>query len=80
MTRAVTFLREHQRWLIVVLLFFVAMVNNLDRQSAFGAGANSAREVRVSGRWSIPTSSHRFLAAYAIRLCFLWNACWTASA
>lgn len=27
------FIREHQRWLVVALLFFVAMVNNLDRQT-----------------------------------------------
>lgn len=32
-TRAGHFLANHQRWLIVVLLFFVAAVNNLDRQT-----------------------------------------------
>lgn len=29
--RLSSFLNEHRRWGIVVLLFFIAMINNLDR-------------------------------------------------
>jgi MFS transporter, ACS family, hexuronate transporter len=64
-----TYLGAHQRWVIVALLFFVAMVNNLDRQALsvlaptlqkkFGFGAVEYSYVVAS-----------FLAAYAIGYLF----------
>ncbi|MEJ1973037.1 MAG: MFS transporter [Lacunisphaera sp.] len=63
------FLRERRRWGIVVLLFFIAVVNNLDRQTLsvlaptlrteFGFGAVEYSYVVAS-----------FLAAYALGYAF----------
>ena len=69
MTRAVTFLREHQRWLIVGLLFFVAMVNNLDRQTLSVLAPTLRREMGFGPvEYSYITSA--FLAAYGIGYAF----------
>jgi ACS family hexuronate transporter-like MFS transporter len=63
------FLRGHQRWLIVVLLFFVAMVNNLDRQ-ALSVLAPTLREKLGFGAIEYSYVVSAFLVAYTIGYAF----------
>jgi MFS transporter, ACS family, hexuronate transporter len=69
MPRAAEFLREHQRWLIVALLFFVAMVNNLDRQTLSVLAPTLRKEMGFGPvEYSYVTSA--FLAAYTLGYLF----------
>jgi ACS family hexuronate transporter-like MFS transporter len=69
MTRAGEFLRTHQRWCIVALLFFVAAVNNLDRQALSVLAATLKQELGFGNKeYSYISSS--FLAAYALGYAF----------
>ncbi len=69
MTRATQFLREHQRWGIVALLFFVAMVNNLDRQT-LSVLAPTLREEMGFGPVEYSYITSAFLTAYMIGYMF----------
>ena len=67
--RVVQFLREHQRWLVVALLFFVALVNNLDRQTLSVLAPTLRKEMGFGAvEYSYVTSA--FLAAYMIGYAF----------
>lgn len=69
MTRATQFLRSHQRWWIVALLFVVAAVNNLDRQALSVLAGTLKKELGFGNvEYSYVTSS--FLAAYALGYLF----------
>jgi ACS family hexuronate transporter-like MFS transporter len=69
MTRIGEFLRTHQRWCIVALLFFVAAVNNLDRQALSVLATTLKQELGFGNKeYSHITSS--FLAAYALGYAF----------
>lgn len=63
------FLRDRQRWLIVGLLFLVAMVNNLDRQ-ALSVLAPTLREKLNFGAVEYSYVVSAFLAAYTIGYAF----------
>ena len=45
MARAVEFVRGHQRWCVVALLFLDAAVNNLDRQGLSVLAGNLKSEL-----------------------------------
>lgn len=69
MSRLFQFLREHQRWLVVALLFFVALVNNLDRQTLSVLAPTLRKEMGFGAvEYSYITSA--FLAAYMIGYAF----------
>lgn len=69
MARPLAFLREHQRWVIVALLFFVAMVNNLDRQTLSVLAPTLRKEMGFGPvQYSYVTSA--FLAAYMLGYLF----------
>lgn len=63
------FLKEHQRWQIVALLFFIAVVNNLDRQ-ALSVLAPSLRENLGFGSIEYSYIVTSFLAAYTVGYTF----------
>lgn len=63
------FLRDHQRWVIVALLFLVAMVNNLDRQ-ALSVLAGTLKEKLGFGNVEYSYVVTAFLAAYALGYAF----------
>lgn len=63
------FLNEHRRWGIVVLLFFIAMINNLDRQ-ALSVLAPTLREKFGFGAVEYSYVVASFLSAYAIGYAF----------
>jgi len=67
--RLLTFLREHQRWQIVALLFLIAAVNNLDRQ-ALSVLAPSLRENLGFGAIEYSYIVTSFLAAYTLGYTF----------
>lgn len=68
-TGVLAFLRERQRWLIVALLFFVALVNNLDRQTLSVLAPTLRGEMGFGPvEYSYVTSA--FLAAYALGYAF----------
>lgn len=69
MPRAARFLREHQRWLIVALLFFVAMINNLDRQT-LSVLAPTLRQEMGFGPVEYSYITSAFLAAYTLGYLF----------
>jgi ACS family hexuronate transporter-like MFS transporter len=62
-------LREHQRWCVVGLLFVVAAVNNLDRQALSVLAATLKTELGF-GNVEYSYISSAFLAAYAIGYAF----------
>ncbi|MEI6466190.1 MAG: MFS transporter [Verrucomicrobiota bacterium] len=69
MPRIAQFVREHQRWLIVALLFFVALVNNLDRQTLSVLAPTLRKEMGFGPiEYSYITSA--FLAAYTLGYLF----------
>ena len=69
MPRVLQFFREHQRWVIVALLFLVAMVNNLDRQTLSVLAPTLRKEMGFGPvEYSYITSA--FLAAYTIGYLF----------
>ncbi|MBI5688910.1 MAG: MFS transporter [Verrucomicrobia bacterium] len=69
MPRFLSFLREHQRWLIVALLFLVAMVNNLDRQTLSVLAPTLRKEMGFGPvEYSYITSA--FLTAYTLGYLF----------
>ncbi len=70
--RAVVFVQEHQRWLIVALLFFVAVVNNLDRQS-LSVLAPTLRENLHFGAEEYSYIVTAFLIAYTVGYSFCGN-------
>lgn len=67
--RLTIFASEHRRWGIVVLLFFIAMVNNLDRQ-ALSVLAPTLREKFGFGAVEYSYIVSAFLAAYALGYAF----------
>ena len=69
MTRVRTFLRSHQRWCVVALLFFVAAVNNLDRQ-ALSVLAGTLKTELGFGNVEYSNIGAAFLAAYALGYAF----------
>ena len=69
MTRALGFLRTHQRWCVVALLFFVAAVNNLDRQ-ALSVLAGTLKPALGFGNVEYSYIVTAFLAAYALGYVF----------
>ncbi len=69
MRRVAEFLRTHQRWWIVALLFVVAAVNNLDRQVLSVLASTLKKELGFGNvEYSYINSS--FLAAYALGYAF----------
>lgn len=64
-----TLVREHQRWLIVGLLFLTMMVNNLDRQ-ALSVLAPTLKQTLGFGSIEYSYVVTSFLAAYAIGYAF----------
>ena len=64
-----TFLRTHQRWLVVALLFLVAMVNNLDRQ-ALSVLAGTLKKELGFGNVEYSYIGSTFIAAYALGYLF----------
>lgn len=62
--RALSFLRTHQRWCVVALLFFVAAVNNLDRQ-ALSVLAGTLKPALGFGNVEYSYIVTAFLVAYA---------------
>ena len=69
MARFREFLGSHQRWLIVALLFFVALVNNLDRQT-LSVLAPTLREKLGFGPVQYSYVVSAFLVAYTIGYLF----------
>lgn len=69
MSRAREFIRQHQRWLVVGLLFVMAMINNLDRQ-ALSVLAPTLRERLGFGPVEYSYIVSAFLAAYTIGYLF----------
>lgn len=69
MPRFVAFLRSHQRWCVVALLFVVAAVNNLDRQ-ALSVLAGTLKKELGFGNVEYSYISSAFLAAYALGYAF----------
>jgi MFS transporter, ACS family, hexuronate transporter len=69
MTRRASFLRRHQRWCVVALLFFVAAVNNLDRQ-ALSVLAGTLKTALGFGNVEYSYIVTSFLAAYALGYAF----------
>lgn len=67
--RGMTFLNEHRRWSMVALLFFVALVNNLDRQ-ALSVLAPTLRETLNFGSVEYSYVVTAFLVAYTIGYTF----------
>ncbi|MBI5381915.1 MAG: MFS transporter [Opitutae bacterium] len=63
------FLRTHRRWSVVALLFFVAVVNNLDRQ-ALSVLAPTLREKLGFGAVEYSYIVTAFLAAYTLGYAF----------
>jgi MFS transporter, ACS family, hexuronate transporter len=63
------FLRTHQRWCVVALLFFVAAINNLDRQ-ALSVLAGTLKTALGFGNVEYSYIVTAFLAAYAIGYAF----------
>ncbi len=64
-----TFLRTHQRWGIVALLFFTAMVNNLDRQTLSVLAPTLKAQLHFSSvEYSYVVTA--FLAAYTLGYTF----------
>ena len=63
------FIHEHQRWLIVALLFFVAAVNNLDRQALSVLGP-TLREKLHFGPVEYGNIVSAFLIAYTLGYSF----------
>jgi MFS transporter, ACS family, hexuronate transporter len=63
------FLRRHQRWCVVALLFFVAAVNNLDRQ-ALSVLASTLKTELGFGNVEYSYIGNCFLAAYALGYAF----------
>lgn len=69
MSRLRSFLATHKRYLVVGLLFFVAMVNNLDRQTLSVLAPTLRKEMGFGAvEYSYITSA--FLAAYALGYVF----------
>lgn len=68
-SRVREFLGSHQRWLIVALLFLVALVNNLDRQT-LSVLAPTLREKLNFGPIEYSYVVSAFLAAYTIGYLF----------
>lgn len=69
MSRALQFIRGHQRWVIVALLFVMAMINNLDRQ-ALSVLAPTLRDRLGFGPVEYSYIVSAFLAAYTIGYAF----------
>lgn len=69
MSRLSVLLRDHRRWLIVLLLFGIAMVNNLDRQ-ALSVLAPTLRDRLGFGAEEYSYVVTAFLAAYTIGYAF----------
>lgn len=69
MNRLSETLRTHRRWGIVVLLFFVAMVNNLDRQ-ALSVLAGTLKTTLGFGNVEYSYIVSAFLTAYALGYAF----------
>ena len=67
--RAREYLQAHRRWGIVALLFFIALVNNLDRQT-LSVLAPTLRETFGFGAVEYSYVVASFLAAYAIGYTF----------
>jgi fucose permease len=63
------YLRGHQRWCVVALLFVVAAVNNLDRQALSVLAATLKTELHF-GNVEYSYISSAFLAAYALGYAF----------
>lgn len=69
MSKLTEFLRSHQRWCVVALLFVVAAVNNLDRQALSVLAGTLKKELGFGNvEYSYITSA--FLAAYALGYAF----------
>lgn len=69
MSKLTEFLRSHQRWCVVALLFVVAAVNNLDRQALSVLAGTLKKELGFgNAEYSYITSA--FLAAYALGYAF----------
>ena len=69
MSKLTEFLRSHQRWCVVALLFVVAAVNNLDRQ-ALSVLAGTLKTELHFGNVEYSYISSAFLAAYALGYVF----------
>jgi ACS family hexuronate transporter-like MFS transporter len=68
-SRLLNYFRSHQRWLIVALLFLVALVNNLDRQSLSVLAPTLQHELGFGPvEYSYVVSA--FLAAYTLGYLF----------
>lgn len=69
MTSATSFIRTHQRWGVVLLLFLTAMVNNLDRQT-LSVLAPTLKESLGFGSIEYSYIVTAFLAAYTLGYTF----------
>lgn len=69
MSRLAEFIRGHQRWGVVALLFVVAAVNNLDRQALSVLAATLKTELHF-GNVEYSYISSAFLAAYGLGYAF----------
>jgi ACS family hexuronate transporter-like MFS transporter len=67
--RAIEYLRHHQRWLVLAMLFLIAMVNNLDRQ-VLSVLAPTLRAELHFGAVEYSNVVAAFLAAYTLGYVF----------